>query len=605
MRLFNYVTTTLIFWVHSIVAKSAAVTTYWIDVNPSNASQGAIVVQDTPSSNFSLILRPAGSLVESIPSSCERGSHPVLKENYFLCEGGSGSLAFNVSFTQIFVTSKISVSLNGDWHDPEGKSLIPHACSSDAAFSNYLGVVLDFAEPFSCMSDVSHLAFPVDLIGESYAPYATSRPSYRSAIENLQPGQNITAFVSGDWLDFMRHHHQPWYFIQVTNHRYKEMVFFMQDIKKPDLEKIVPFLKKNFPHIPVIPSRWLFSDFVAEGIRAMLPACDQRGCLLPSGVARLAKGVSGDIVVAYEQSLDRPLQSSFFEEVTGNLTLTGCHVVGFFATSPVSPELRQAACRALGDSCVPRTLPSPIQDQDSPEPVSSWPDLDAWVHPGIIIGFFILFAVLIMQLEDYDEEGPQRRARPLPAGPPTPGGELEVLKQDDTEAPRGFFCIMSYGFLENAVIASDGMSYSSKLIEQWFETKDISPMSSKQLKNKTLWPNYALREAIQYYKEGLSDHELKSVFYKCPITQKVFIDPVVASDGWTYERVAIVKIFEQENPISPVTKKSFANKALRDNISLKQRIIDLKELAFKDLAIAFLDQSTDQKPVCSQRRFSM
>tara|TARA_R110002050_G_scaffold270335_1_gene413369 strand:- start:387 stop:911 length:525 start_codon:yes stop_codon:yes gene_type:complete len=38
----------------------------------------------------------------------------------------------------------------------------------------------------------------------------------------------------------------------------------------------------------------------------------------------------------------------------------------------------------------------------------------------------------------------------------------------------------------------------------------------------------------------------------CPITQKLFVDPVVLSDGYTYEREAVVLYLEEHNT-SPVT----------------------------------------------------
>ena len=43
--------------------------------------------------------------------------------------------------------------------------------------------------------------------------------------------------------------------------------------------------------------------------------------------------------------------------------------------------------------------------------------------------------------------------------------------------------------------------------------------------------------------------------FKCPITQEVFVDPVIAPDGHTYERHAIKK-WIKKNPISPQTRES-------------------------------------------------
>ncbi|RZI45519.1 U-box domain-containing protein [Candidatus Finniella inopinata] len=60
----------------------------------------------------------------------------------------------------------------------------------------------------------------------------------------------------------------------------------------------------------------------------------------------------------------------------------------------------------------------------------------------------------------------------------------------------------------------------------------------------------------------------------CPITSKVMRDPVVASDGHTYERAAIVKLIgSSRDPKSPLTGLPFTSKDVFDNLALK-RIIE-------------------------------
>ena len=41
--------------------------------------------------------------------------------------------------------------------------------------------------------------------------------------------------------------------------------------------------------------------------------------------------------------------------------------------------------------------------------------------------------------------------------------------------------------------------------------------------------------------------------FVCPITNEIFIDPVIAEDGHTYERKAITD-WLQKNSISPLTR---------------------------------------------------
>ena len=61
----------------------------------------------------------------------------------------------------------------------------------------------------------------------------------------------------------------------------------------------------------------------------------------------------------------------------------------------------------------------------------------------------------------------------------------------------------------------------------------------------------------------------------CPITQEVMIDPVVAADGFSYERTAILKWFESSSK-SPLTRACLEDKNLRDNVTLKQIIAEWK-----------------------------
>jgi hypothetical protein len=58
----------------------------------------------------------------------------------------------------------------------------------------------------------------------------------------------------------------------------------------------------------------------------------------------------------------------------------------------------------------------------------------------------------------------------------------------------------------------------------------------------------------------------------CPITQQIFLHPVMTQDGYTYEREVIVKWLKTHD-ISPMTNVPLRNKILVNNISIKQ-IVD-------------------------------
>lgn len=60
-------------------------------------------------------------------------------------------------------------------------------------------------------------------------------------------------------------------------------------------------------------------------------------------------------------------------------------------------------------------------------------------------------------------------------------------------------------------------------------------------------------------------------YWTCPITHELFRDPVIASDGMTYEHSAIRNVLETGNGLSPLTREPLAS-ALYPNFSLRQHI---------------------------------
>ena len=65
--------------------------------------------------------------------------------------------------------------------------------------------------------------------------------------------------------------------------------------------------------------------------------------------------------------------------------------------------------------------------------------------------------------------------------------------------------------------------------------------------------------------------------YICPITQDVMIDPVIATDGHTYERAAIAKWFEGGKRTSPKTGEELKATTLLPNHLVRRLIIEWHE----------------------------
>jgi hypothetical protein len=59
--------------------------------------------------------------------------------------------------------------------------------------------------------------------------------------------------------------------------------------------------------------------------------------------------------------------------------------------------------------------------------------------------------------------------------------------------------------------------------------------------------------------------------FMCPITHELMSDPVIAGDGHTYERAAIVN-WLQRNDRSPVTNERLSSRALIPNFTIKQAV---------------------------------
>lgn len=60
--------------------------------------------------------------------------------------------------------------------------------------------------------------------------------------------------------------------------------------------------------------------------------------------------------------------------------------------------------------------------------------------------------------------------------------------------------------------------------------------------------------------------------YLCPITREIMKDPVICSDGYTYERAAITSWMAKGKTLSPMTNATLVNKELTPNRSLKMII---------------------------------
>ena len=60
----------------------------------------------------------------------------------------------------------------------------------------------------------------------------------------------------------------------------------------------------------------------------------------------------------------------------------------------------------------------------------------------------------------------------------------------------------------------------------------------------------------------------------CPISCERMVEPVMASDGHTYERAQIQQWFDLHNTTSPKTGETLTSLVLTPNLSLKTQILE-------------------------------
>lgn len=73
------------------------------------------------------------------------------------------------------------------------------------------------------------------------------------------------------------------------------------------------------------------------------------------------------------------------------------------------------------------------------------------------------------------------------------------------DVPEEFECPITLQVMDDPVIASDGITYERKAIEDWFSTHDTSPANNKVLENKLLTTNYALKGIIGQWQQRSSE----------------------------------------------------------------------------------------------------
>jgi|GEM_PF-5209766 len=158
-----------------------------------------------------------------------------------------------------------------------------------------------------------------------------------------------------------------------------------------------------------------------------------------------------------------------------------------------------------------------------------------------------------------------------------PPAETRSEPRDEARPPRvpqAFLCTLSKEQMTDPVIASDGCSYEKNALRDHLRSSHSprSPVTGKVLKQQET-PNHTLKKIIETYTtHGELEEECEDLL--CPIMREKFENPVVCSDGHSYEHAAIIQWFEScRGPSrSPVTNLPLDSEQAVQNRALKQFI---------------------------------
>merc|ERR1719171_3447531 len=73
--------------------------------------------------------------------------------------------------------------------------------------------------------------------------------------------------------------------------------------------------------------------------------------------------------------------------------------------------------------------------------------------------------------------------------------------------PPSFYCPVSQQVMRDPVVLCDGHTYERRHIQRWLQENNTSPVSGLQLPQQDIYPNHALRNAIEeYFQQVFSVH---------------------------------------------------------------------------------------------------
>ncbi|XP_065666379.1 uncharacterized protein LOC100211223 isoform X7 [Hydra vulgaris] len=124
-------------------------------------------------------------------------------------------------------------------------------------------------------------------------------------------------------------------------------------------------------------------------------------------------------------------------------------------------------------------------------------------------------------------------------------------------------------FTVNAIDGTELMCLNDDSLSK---SLNISPLGHR---NKIMREINQLKQ-LSYYNDGMvgcnNDNDVVPSDFLCPITMEIMVDPVIAADGFTYEKKSILSWFSSGKVTSPMTNIPLSHTELVPNRSLKNVI---------------------------------
>ena len=159
--------------------------------------------------------------------------------------------------------------------------------------------------------------------------------------------------------------------------------------------------------------------------------------------------------------------------------------------------------------------------------------------------------------------------------------QQEVQQQIDSELRERLLALaeMQHAFIRDIRSRELGVEHgqSTEIERRLDEALELE----KKALHRFFKPNsyvYASEEALKARADTPRRPEYVSYpeWATCPIKLAPFVDPVIASDGHTYERLAIKKWFESGKHVSPITNE-FMSPTVLSNFAMRKAVDCLSE----------------------------